>query len=119
MFTVVPEPARDDVRSGSVELGESSSLIDEIVREGARRMLAQALAGEVEERIARFADERDEAGRRLGVRNGYHEPREVLTSAVAVAVHAPRGQRPPSKGGGPANEPERTLSRFGQVEVGG
>lgn len=24
------------------------------------------------------------------VRNGYHEPREVLTSAGAVAVHAPR-----------------------------
>ncbi|PZS29946.1 MAG: IS256 family transposase [Pseudonocardiales bacterium] len=78
------------MRTGSVELGESSSLIDQIVREGAQRMLAQALAAEVEERIARFADERDEAGRRLVVRNGYHEPREVLTSAGAVEVHAPR-----------------------------
>ncbi len=90
MVTVVAEPAGDDVRTGSVELGESSSLIDQIVREGAQRMLAQALAAEVEERIARFADERDEAGRRLVVRNGYHGPREVLTSAGAVAVHAPR-----------------------------
>lgn len=53
-------------------------------------MLAEALRAEVEERIARFADERDEVGRRLVVRNGYHESREVFTSAGAVAVHAPR-----------------------------
>ena len=77
-------------RMRSVALGESSSVIDEIVREGARRMLAQALEAEVEERIARFAEERDERGHRLVVRNGYHEPREVLTSAGAVEVRAPR-----------------------------
>ncbi|HYZ09052.1 MAG TPA: IS256 family transposase, partial [Pseudonocardiaceae bacterium] len=48
----------------------SSSLIDEIVREGARRMLAEALAAEVEAYIAQFIAERDENGRRLVVRNG-------------------------------------------------
>jgi transposase-like protein len=90
MLTVVPEPAAEGVRTGSVELGEASSLIDQIVREGARRMLAEALQAEVEERIARFAEERDERGHRLVVRNGYHEPREVLTSAGAVEVRAPR-----------------------------
>jgi transposase-like protein len=90
MLTVVPEPAEEDARIRSVALGESSSVIDQIVREGARRMLAQALQAEVEERIARFADERDERGHRLVVRNGYHEPREVLTSAGAVTVRAPR-----------------------------
>ena len=82
MLTVVPEPAGDDVRTGGVRLGESSSVIDDIVREGARRMLAEALWSEAEECIARFADERDERGHRLVVRNGYHEPREVLTSAA-------------------------------------
>jgi transposase-like protein len=60
-------------------------LIDEIVREGARRMPA-----EVDAYIARFTAERDERGRRLVVRNGYHEPREVLTSAGAVEVTVPR-----------------------------
>jgi transposase-like protein len=90
MLTVVPESAEGDARIRSVALGESSSVIDQIVREGARRMLAQALQAEVEERIARFADERDERGHRLVVRNGYHEPREVLTSAGAVTVRAPR-----------------------------
>ena len=65
-------------------------LIDELVREGARRMLAEALQAEVDDYIARFADERDAAGRRLVVRNGSHRPREVLTSAGAVEVVAPR-----------------------------
>src|ERR1043165_3960580 len=38
----------------------SASLIDEIVREGARRMLAEALQAEVDAYIAQFASERDE-----------------------------------------------------------
>ena len=41
----------------------SRSLIDEIVREGARRMLAEALAAEVDAYIAQFTGERDENGR--------------------------------------------------------
>jgi len=65
-------------------------LIDEIVREGARRMLAEALQAEVDAYIAQFVDDRDESGRRLVVRNGSHQPREVLTSAGAVQVVAPR-----------------------------
>jgi transposase-like protein len=65
-------------------------LIDDIVREGARRMLAEALQAEVDAYIGLFAAERDEHGRRLVVRNGYHDPREVLTSAGAVEVTVPR-----------------------------
>jgi hypothetical protein len=57
------------------------ALIDEIVREGARRMLAEVLQAEVDAYIAAFRDQRDEAGRRLVVRNGSHQPREVLTTA--------------------------------------
>ena len=53
-------------------------------------MLAEALQAEVDAYIAAFASERDENGRRLVVRNGSHEPREVLTSAGAVEVTAPR-----------------------------
>src|SRR5438270_786836 len=68
----------------------SPSLIDEIVREGARRRLAEALQAEVDAYIAAHAAERDENGRRLVVRNGYHQPREVLTSAGAIEVTVPR-----------------------------
>jgi transposase-like protein len=68
----------------------SPSLIDEIVREGARRMLAGALRAEVDAYIAAFAAERDVNGRRLVVRNGCHQSREVLTSAGAIEVTVPR-----------------------------
>ncbi|MDT7677270.1 MAG: hypothetical protein QOD82_5172, partial [Pseudonocardiales bacterium] len=85
LLTVVPGAAdADDPR------GAGSSLIDEIVRDGARRMLAEALQAEVDAYIAQFIGERDENGRRLVVRNGSHQPREVLTSAGAVEVVAPR-----------------------------
>ena len=84
MLTVVQEG------SSGEEPAASGSLIDEIVREGARRMLAEALQAEVDAYIARFAGERDGQGRRLVVRNGCHEPREVLTGAGAVEVTAPR-----------------------------
>ncbi|MGW1365437.1 IS256 family transposase, partial [Streptomyces chartreusis] len=68
----------------------NGSLIDEIVREGARRMLAAALEAEVNTYIAELADQRDEDGRRLVVRNGYHQPRKVTTAAGTVEVKAPR-----------------------------
>jgi Transposase, Mutator family len=77
-------------RRGPPAALDGVALIDEIVREGARRMLAEALQAEVEAYIARYAGERDEAGRRLVVRNGSHQPREVVTSAGAVEVVAPR-----------------------------
>lgn len=67
-----------------------ASLLDEIVREGARRMLAAALEAEVDAYIAELVDERDERGRRLVVRNGHAKPRTVTTSAGAVGVAAPR-----------------------------
>ncbi len=73
-------------------------MIDEIVREGARRMLAEALAAEVDAYIARFAEERDENGRRLVVRNGRHEPREVTTWRGGRGARAV-GQRPPCRNG--------------------
>src|SRR6185437_3511130 len=82
MLTVVSDSA--DRRDGSgAARSAASSVIDELVREGARRMLAEALRAEVEAYIAQFADVRDEKGHRLVVRNGCHESRTVTTSAGA------------------------------------
>src|SRR5918992_1786501 len=81
MLSVVPDPV-----AGS----SGSSLLDELAREGARRMLAEALRAEVDAYCERLAGECDEDGHRLVVRNGYHQPREVLTSAGAIEVTAPR-----------------------------
>ncbi len=91
MLTVVPDESGAGLQpSAAAPIVGSESLIDEIVREGARRMLAQALQAEADAYIERLAAELDERGRRLVVRNGSHQPREVLTSAGAVEVVAPR-----------------------------
>src|SRR5947207_7164261 len=85
MPTIVPD------FSSVLPAGEAeSALIDQIVREGARRMLAAALQAEVDAYIEQFADLRDEDGHRLVVRNGSAQTRTLLTSAGAVEVTAPR-----------------------------
>src|SRR3954447_13102708 len=74
--------------SEAIEAGRS--LLDEIVRDGARAMLAAALQSEVAAYIEAHADQLDEHGRRLVVRNGFHDPREGAPAAGAVPVRAPR-----------------------------
>ncbi|WP_327318860.1 transposase [Streptomyces sp. NBC_01235] len=68
----------------------TGSLIDDIVREGARRMLAAALEAEVNSCMDELSDQRDEHGRRLVVSNGHHQAGNVTTAAGAVEVKAPR-----------------------------
>ena len=85
MLTVV-----HDTDEANANVGGGRSLLDEIVRDGARQMLAAALKAEVAAYIDAHAGELDESGRRLVVRNGSHAGREVLTAAGAVAVTAPR-----------------------------
>ena len=65
-------------------------MLDEICREGARRMLAAALELEVGECITALADQLDELGRRLVVRNGHARQRMITTAAGAVEIRAPR-----------------------------
>ncbi len=48
--------------------------LDEICREGARRMSAAALEAEVDEYITNLVDRVDDEGRRLVVRNGHARP---------------------------------------------
>jgi transposase-like protein len=75
------------------ETGDESagvSVLDEIVRDGARKMLAAALQAEVAAYIAQFIGEVDETGHRMVVRNGYHAERLVTTAAGVVGVRQPR-----------------------------
>jgi putative transposase len=64
--------------------------LDQIARQGARRMLAQALEAEVDAYIEAASDQRDERGHALVVRNGRAREREILCGAGAVEVRAPR-----------------------------
>jgi transposase-like protein len=66
------------------------SPLDELVREGAQRMLQAAIEAEVEEFLVDHAGRRDDEGRRLVVRNGFLPSREILTGAGSLAVRQPR-----------------------------
>jgi transposase-like protein len=61
-----------------------------VLRQGAQRLLAQAIEVEVAMLVARYADRRDTQGRQALVRNGYLPEREVQTGIGAVRVKVPR-----------------------------
>jgi putative transposase len=64
--------------------------MDELFREGARRMLAAALEAEVEAYIAAYAAVVDERGHRLVVRNGHAPARTIAAGVGQVEVVRPR-----------------------------
>lgn len=72
------------------EAGEELLGLDEIAREGARRMLLAALKAEVDDYVERHRSERDEQGHALVVRNGQAQGRKLTLGAGTVELHAPR-----------------------------
>jgi transposase-like protein len=84
------QPATGPARTASDPGAAGGSLLDEVVRDGARQMLAAALQAQVTAYVEQFIGEVDEQGYRLVVRNGYHAEREVITAAGAVPVRQPR-----------------------------
>src|SRR5262249_52968374 len=71
------------------EAGEELLLLDEIAREGARRMLVEARQAEVNDYVERHRGERDEQGHALVVRNGRAQTRKVTLGAGTVELRAP------------------------------
>jgi len=80
------------VITGRLRSAGRCSLLDDVVRDGARQMLAGALQAEVAAYVGAHAGEVDGAGHRLVVRNGYHADREVATAAGGAGAGA-EGQR--------------------------
>ncbi|MCP4965144.1 MAG: IS256 family transposase [bacterium] len=80
--------------------GEISDPLTEVLRAGARRLLAEAVEAEVEDFIAAHAELVDDAGHRRIVRHGHMPERDVQTGIGAVAVRRPRiRDRSPDVGG--------------------
>ena len=67
-----------------------TSMLDEVVRKGAQKMLETALKLEVEEFCQSHDEQRDEDGRRLITRNGYSKSRNIVTGAGQLAIQTPR-----------------------------
>lgn len=77
-----------------IDLKKPEPFVDDqitaIIRQGARKLLAQALEAEIELFLAQYTDLKDELGRQRIVRNGYLPERKIQSGIGAVKVKAPR-----------------------------
>src|SRR5436190_12186052 len=78
-----------ELREGS-QVQSTRSALDEILRQGAQKLLGEAIQNEVEEYIQAHAVLRDDKGHRLVVRNGYLPERQIQTPAGDVSLRRPR-----------------------------
>jgi putative transposase len=86
----IPEEQVDVEVANFREHFEGRGLLDQVVRQGAQRMLQQAIEAEVQGFLQQHEGRRDENGKRLVVRNGYQPARKIVTGAGALEVQAPR-----------------------------
>jgi transposase-like protein len=73
-----------------VPLPTSQDILTEVLRDGARRMLAQAVEAEVAAWIQAHAHLKDDAGRQQVVRNGHLPERAIPTGLGPIEVQQPR-----------------------------
>jgi putative transposase len=66
--------------------------ISDILRSGARRLLAEALEAEIEIFLSQYSDRKDAQGRKRIVRNGHLPAREIQTGIGPVEVKVPRAR---------------------------
>ena len=66
--------------------------ITQIIRQGARKLLAQALEVEIELFINQYAEVKDESGKQRIVKNGYRPEREIQSGIGPVPVKSPRAR---------------------------
>ena len=64
--------------------------LTELLRKGARQLVARAVEAELEELLAVHAGSRTAEGHAAVVRNGYQPEREIMTGIGPVAVRIPR-----------------------------
>ena len=73
-----------------VPLAPSQDVLTDLLRDGARRLLAQAVEAEVAAWIDDHAHLKDQAGRHQVVRNGHLPERTIQTGIGPVEVKQPR-----------------------------
>ena len=69
---------------------EQKPFLEQLLQEGARKLLQAAIENEVIEYIQFHKDRLDENGQRLVVRNGHLPEREVISGAGPIPVRQPR-----------------------------
>jgi putative transposase len=64
--------------------------LSELVRQGARQIIAQAVETELSQFLAQYQDLKDAQGRQAVVRNGYLPQRRIVTGIGEVTVQVPK-----------------------------
>ena len=72
------------------EKSETWFVLEQLAREGARKMLQQALELEVEEYIQAHNQDTESLGRRTVVRNGSHPKRSIVSGIGPIPIRQPR-----------------------------
>ena len=73
-----------------IQPGAFDDQLTEVLRNGARALLAQAVEAEVADFLAKHGDLQTEDGHRRVVRHGHLPEREVMTGIGPVTVRQPR-----------------------------
>ena len=73
-----------------IQPGNVEDQLTEILRNGARALLAEAVEAEVADFLGKHADLKTEDGHQRVVRHGHLPEREVMTGIGPVAVRQPR-----------------------------
>jgi putative transposase len=84
------EKEQDRATAARMQEQLPGSVLEELAREGARRMLAQALEVEVAQFVEKHQNMIDAEGRRQVVRNGYMPDRDLVTGIGPVKIRQPR-----------------------------
>jgi putative transposase len=71
---------------------QGQDLLSTMLRDGAQRLVAQAVQAEFDDFLARVAGERLGDGRAAVVRNGFQPEREILTGLGSVRVRIPKAR---------------------------
>ena len=69
---------------------EQKPFLEQLLKEGARKLLQAAIENEVIDYIQFHKDRRDENGQRLVVRNGHLPERKVVSGVGPIPVRQPR-----------------------------
>jgi len=89
-YATMSQTTREPFTFPSSTLTTGADMLTEVIRHGARELLAQAVQAEVAEYIDARAHLTDESGRRRVVRNGHLPTREIVTGVGPVQVTQPR-----------------------------
>ena len=80
----------ENLKNQQSEQEQFNNELEQVLRKGAQQLLQQAIEAEVADYIARHADQTDEQGHRLVIRNGHLPERNIQTGLGPIRAQQPR-----------------------------